>query len=141
MFNRSRLLFCIFAPLALFFGTFLSVEHVNQRSLRFFNTGKGIVETLRQLAQAVQSRDLAAVEKFYTPEFRGSRLGFTELQLVEEKDGIHRSRFSPGRLTAGRDAALAEWRTYLDSFESIEEVGIHLYRLEQWDSPAELVTT
>jgi hypothetical protein len=39
-----------------------------------------------------------------------------------------------------KDTAVAEWRAYLDGFESIEEAGLHVHRLEKWDS-GELVAS
>jgi len=134
-------LFSVVAPVVLLLGAFVISDYVNERAQRFFNTGKSIVETLDQLARAVQSRDLAAVAQFYAPDFRGSRLGFAQLQLVEEKDSVRRLSFLSDGLTAERDDAVAEWRSYLDSFGSIEEVGIHVHRVEQWNSPTELVAT
>jgi hypothetical protein len=139
--NRQRLLFCVVAPVVLVFGVVLIADYVQERGQTFFNTGKHIVETLQQLAWKVQAKDVAAVERFYTADFRGNRLGLTRLQAAEEKDGVRRLTFVAETQPIGRAEALAEWRAYLDSFDSIEEVGLHLHRLEDWGSPTELVST
>jgi hypothetical protein len=139
--KRNRLVLGVVSPVVLVFGVVLIVDYVQERGQTFFNTGKHIVETLRRLAQEVQARDLTAVERFYAADFRGSRLGLTKLQAAEEKDGVRRLTFMAETQPIGRAEAVAEWQAYLDSFDSIEEVGLHLHRLEDWGSPTELVST
>ncbi len=68
---------------------------------------------------------------------RGRGVLFASLhqQLFEEKDGIRRYHLHSDGEAPSPDAALSEWKAYIDGFQSIEEIGMHLHRLEQWDSP------
>ncbi len=137
--GRPLILSCVLAPVVLVAGVFFTVDRVDERSTKFFNTGKTIVEAFDSLAVAAQSRDFSALQQFYTPNFNGSRLGFSRLESVREKDGIRELRFVSEGPEQNRDGALAEWRSYLESFESIEEVGMHVHRLQKWDSSDEWV--
>ncbi|HEV8131234.1 MAG TPA: CRTAC1 family protein [Acidobacteriota bacterium] len=129
----------VLAPVILFFGAFYTVDHASSRAERFFNTGKTVVEALQQLARAVQSRDVSAIERFYAPNFRGNRLGFGNLQAVREKDHVRELRFVSETSAIDLNAALGEWREYLSGFESVDEVGIYVHRLEKWDSADEWI--
>src|SRR5438132_183400 len=143
MATRSRIFIfgSVLAPVALYFGASMAMDHFDEQGWRFFNTGKNIVTHLGSLAKAVQSKDLSAIESFYAPDFSGSPLGLTRLEQAEEKDGIRKLRFQSAGGGSGRDAALAEWKAYAGAFESIEEVGLHVHRLEKWDSPNDLVAS
>ena len=111
------------------------INRIDQVGLHFYNAGAEIVHNLNQLAQALCSKDALRISEFYSPSFRGTSLGLKELHLVEEKLGIRRYRFVSESKPLDREAALAEWWEYLDSFEAIEEVGLHVHRLAQWKAP------
>ena len=111
------------------------IKRIDQTGLRFYNAGSGITTTLNQLARALCARDTSRIQEFFSPRFRGSSLGLLRHQLVEEKDGICKFRISGENKALDRDGALQEWYAYLNSFEAIEEVGLHIHRLEQWKSP------
>jgi len=137
VFNRGRgVLFASFlAPVAVYLGFSIEGERIDQRGGRFFETGKNVVTTVGRFARALQSKDDAALPQFFSPRFHGSRLGLNQQQLFEEKDGIRRYHLHSDGEAPSPDAALSEWKAYIDSFQSVEEMGMHLHRLEQWDSP------
>lgn len=132
---------CILAAVLLLGGGYFAVRLVDERADRFFNTGKTIVETLRHLSKAVQAKDLAAIEPFYASDYHGSSLGTTRLVPAGETGDIRELRFGAERSPQDRNAAVAEWRAYLEGFESIEEVGMHLYHLEKWGASGDWVAT
>src|SRR2546425_8809307 len=106
MASRSRIFIfgSVLAPVALYFGASMAMDHFDQQGWRFFNTGKNIVTHLSSLAKAVQSKDLSAIESFYAPDFSGSSLGLTRLEQAEEKDGIRKLRFQSAGGGSGREA-------------------------------------
>ena len=111
-----------------------SVKYLDSAGNRFFNNGKEITGTLIDLAHALKRLDYAAVEGFYSPDFQGSRLGFGTLKEVALKDGIHNQVFTSDGVSEDRNAAMAEWRSYLGGFDSIDELTLHIHRLDKWGS-------
>src|SRR5216684_4138060 len=143
MANRSRIFFFgfVLSPVALYFGAPMAMDHFDREGWRFFNTGKSIVTNLGSLAKSLQAKDMAGVESFYARDFSGSSLGLAKLEVAEEKDGVRKFLFRSDAASAGRDAALAEWRAYLGAFASIEEAGLHIHRIEKWDSINDVVAS
>ena len=143
MANRSRIFIfgSVLTPIALFVGASMTMDHFDRNGWKFFNTGKDIATNLGSLAKAVKAKDVAAIESFYASDFSGSPLGLTRMAQAEEKDGVRKSIFKSDGGASGRDVAIGEWRSYVDSFESIEESGLHIHRLEKWDSPNDLVAS
>src|SRR6266850_2535709 len=143
MANRSRIFIfgSVLTPVALFVAASMTMDHFDRTGWKFFNTGKDIATNLGSMAKAVQAKDAAAIETFYAGDFSGSPLGLTRLEQAEEKDGVQKLQFRSIGGAAGRDAAVQEWRSYMETFESIEEAGLHIHRLEKWDSPNDLVAS
>jgi hypothetical protein len=143
MANRSRIFIfgSVLTPVALYFGASMTMDHFDRQGWRFFNTGKDIATHLGSMAKAVRSKDIAGIESFYAPDFSGSPLGLNRLEQAEEKDGVRKLLFKSDGGATGRDAAVGEWRTYAEGFESIEEAGLHIHRLEKWDTPNDLVAS
>ncbi|HWF07791.1 MAG TPA: CRTAC1 family protein [Bryobacteraceae bacterium] len=112
----------------------VSVKYLDSTGNRFFDEGKEILGDLTQLSHAMKARDYAAVEGYFSPQYQGSRLGVMTLKEVALKDGIHKQLFSSDGSSQDRAGALAEWRAYLDSFDSIDELTFHVHRLEKWGS-------
>jgi len=127
----------LLAPVLLLGGT-LTFSHLDKRGQAFFEAGRGAVEVLGGLARALKARDLDAVGRFYSPGLRGTSLGLTRLRRDQEKDGVESFRFSPDGAALDRAAALAEWRSYLDGFGSVEELGLHVHRVEEWEPGGEV---
>src|SRR6187549_3542952 len=115
----KSLYFSLLAPVLLIGGTLTTFDHFEKRGRQFFETGRGAVETLGSLARALKGGDLDAAGRLYSPDFRGSSLGLTHLRRGEARDGIESLCFAPDGSAMDRAAALAEWRSYLDGFESI----------------------
>src|SRR5689334_3209540 len=140
---RSRIVIfgSLLTPVALYLGASATMDHFDREGGRFFNTGKHIVTDLRSMAKALQSKDAAGIESVYAPDFSGSPLGLNRMEQSEEKDGIRKYRFRSQGSSAGRAEAVAEWRTYLDGFDSIEEAALHIHRLENWKSPSDVVAS
>src|SRR5713226_5475164 len=143
MANRSRIFVfgSVLTPVALYLGASMGMDHFDRTGWKFFNTGKDIATNLGSLAKSVKTKDTAGIEAFYARDFSGSPLGLTRLEQAEEKDGVRKLLFRSDGGAAGRDAATREWRSYVDTFESIEEAGMHIHRLEKWDSPNDLVAS
>jgi len=108
---------------------------------RFFFTGRTIVDTLTEFARHLRSKNLEAIEEIYNPGYHGQLLGLTRLEFANEKDWVETFRFKSEGAAANRAEAVREWQAYVDSFEDIKEVGIHLHRLEKWRSPTNIVAT
>ncbi len=130
--NRLYIFGALLTPVALFVISLSAMEMVEKDGWRFFNTGKEIVQTLGRLGKALEAKNLEAVENFYAAKFKGQRLGLNNLELVTEKDGIRKLRLKSDGSADTPSAAVEEWRAYVNSFESVSEVGVHIHRLEKW---------
>ncbi len=131
--NRLVIFGSVLAPVALYLGGTMSVDFVDQKGWQFFNTGRDATVMLRKIGEALHERDLGGVEAFYAADFQGKRLGLNRLRQVEDRDGVRRYLFESDGDLPTRDAALAEWRAYLDSLDSISESGLYVHRVEKWD--------
>src|SRR3972149_3565142 len=114
-----------FALVATFAGFSVLAERLDQSGLRFFDTGATIVRSLDQLARKFASQDLAGSAWFFSNHFEGTSLGLTNPVPFEDRDGVRRFRFQSTQRSFDRPGALEEWRAYLASFQSIEEVELH----------------
>jgi hypothetical protein len=123
---------------ALFWG---GVAYVDRVGGEFFSKGRDAGATLNTMARALRHRDLVAVAELYAPNFQGRWLGLTELQLVDSQDGVRMYALQSTGETLQRQAALAEWQAYIEGFASIEEVRLHVHRLEQWRGTDEVVAS
>ncbi len=112
----------------------MGIRTVDQRGWRFFDTGKGIVDMGLSFSKAVKARDAAALAGLFTPGYKGNVLGLNGMEQVEDKDGIRRYKMKGGAAVTGPEAAAAEWKAYLDGFESIEEVSLFVHRLKDWQA-------
>jgi hypothetical protein len=139
MSKRGRVVFWGVVPI-LFLGSLgaVSVGFVDSAGSRFFNNGKQVKEDLSALAHVLKTRDYASAESFYAQDFSGKSLGLCNLKESEKRDAIHRLLFSADGSNSNRGSALNEWRNYLDSFDSIEEVSLHIHRLDKWKSTDDL---
>ena len=130
------------APVALYFGGSFAFDRINDGSWSFFRTGQRIVVSLGDLAKTLRSGERAALSRFFQEEYEGAAsLGLDQLRLGEEREHIRRFRFTPQDGVQDRQAVLDQWVRYIRGFESIEEVALHIHRMEEWDSPGEVVAT
>ncbi len=133
--RRRRLLTIVLLLVVLLVPTYyLTAMHGERSGWAFFNAGKTVVLRMAEFARAAQKRDAAALEKFYGADFRGSSLGFNHLKLAEQKDDVRIYQFTAAGGEQNKAAALEEWRQYLASFAEIEEIGIFVHRLEEWQA-------
>jgi hypothetical protein len=123
---------------ALYWGIVISVDRVGWK---FFHQGQDAVMTLSTMAKALRTHDLGTVAELYAPDFQGYRLGLTDLQLVDSQDGVRIYTLQSKGETLNRQAALAEWQAYIEGLESIEEVRLHVHRLEKWRGTDEVVAS
>jgi hypothetical protein len=123
---------------ALYWGV---VTYVDRVGWEFFSKGRDAVVTLNTVAKSLRALDLATLEGFYAPDFQGCLLGLTDLQLVNNRDGVRIYAFQFKGEISHRQAALAEWQAYIEGFTSIEEVRLHLDRLEKWRGTDEVVAS
>ncbi|HXB21624.1 MAG TPA: CRTAC1 family protein [Candidatus Solibacter sp.] len=98
----------------------------------FFQTGKLIVNTLSQFSKSALGLQLDRLEAFYASGFSGTSLGLTQRAPKSQKDGILEYTFQRSEASFSKKQALAEWRTYIESFDKMEEFALHLHRLENW---------
>jgi hypothetical protein len=90
---------------------------------------------LDRLGRALKERKFHALEKLYSPDFRGRQLGLNNPHLASERDGIQRAEIRSPQACADARGAQEEWKTYIAGFEHIEELSFHLHRLEEWTRP------
>src|SRR6267142_939297 len=140
---RKRRLLVLLLAFALSAVTIVVVANRMDRSGRaFFQTGKQIVAALDNIAQAVRKKDVGVIALLYSSDYTGASLGLTQLfEPGDKEDGIFRKTTTAPESSQDRQAAIAEWQAYLASFETIEEAGLHLNRLEQWDAEGPLTAT
>ncbi len=123
---------------ALYWGVMTYVDRVGRE---FFSKGRDMVVTLNTMARGLRARDLETLEGFYAPDFQGCLLGLTNLQLVDNRDGVRIYAFHSTPEVADRQAALAEWQAYIKGFASIDEVRLHVDRMEKWRGTGEVVAS
>ncbi len=106
---------------------------VDRTGWKFFNTGKEVAATLTEMARTLKARDFDALAGYLDGAFQGQRLGLTELQLADDRDGVRIYRWTAGESQDGT-AALSEWRAYIGGFSEIDEVMMFVHRLDAWRS-------
>ena len=81
-FRRRRLVFFgLLAPVVLLPGAWLTMNRMEAGGREFYETGRGIVESLSKAAEALRNRDLTALERRYSPQFSGQLLGLNAVDL------------------------------------------------------------
>ena len=113
-------------------------KSVDREGEAFFQSGRTLVDFLDRLGRALRGRKLAELDEFYDPSFDGGWLGLNDLCALSDRDGIELAEFRSPVGSASKKAALEEWRVYIESFEDIEELSLHLHRLEDWRRPDRL---
>ena len=115
---------------------------VDRTGLGFFNTGSEIVAVLDAFGSLGKSRDFHKLDTLFAHDYRGESLGLSEpFAGPRHGDGVERFVFSSNHAVSDKASALAEWREYFEDFESIEESGFHLHRLEDWGEAREIRAT
>jgi hypothetical protein len=117
------------------------LNSIDRKGELFFQTGRSLVQTLANFIAGIRAKQFSGLAEFYHPGFRGNRLGLNTLQLESERDGICTQGFCSDKAIATVEESLAEWRAYIESFENVEEISLHLHRLEQWKAGKTIVAT
>src|SRR6476659_8664405 len=81
-------------PAVLVYLAWTGARQVEPRGRVFFERGKTVVVGLDALAHALRANDLAAAERSYAADYRGSALGLLERAPVEQRSGIRALRFA-----------------------------------------------
>jgi hypothetical protein len=127
-------------PLALAGGCWAALRAADWWGRRFLAAGRSVVDFLDSLARAFAARDAERIANHFSADYAGSDLGLLDPRPASERDGVRILRFAPEAMAAGapaggaqdRAAAVAAWMAYLDGFADIEQVVLHLDRLERW---------
>ncbi|MCU1330128.1 MAG: hypothetical protein JWN34_5498 [Bryobacterales bacterium] len=123
---------------ALVVATVGSAAWIQSTGHTFFNHGRSIKESLLSMGFSLRAKDFSSVTAFYASDYKGKSLGLNVRKLSENKDDIQRLLQSTDNAGADRAAAVAEWKAYLDCFESIESVSLYIHRLDKWKSDDDL---
>lgn len=107
----------------------------------FFETGRAAVAALSGLADALASGDATAIEGRLDASYSGAGLGLSEPEPTEERDGVEMSRFRPGSQELDRAGAIREWLAYLEGFDAVDRIELHLHRIESWSKKGDMVAT
>jgi hypothetical protein len=133
--NKTRLFFWGAIPLlAIGTLTIAAAGYLQSAGLTFFNNGKEIKEAMDSFGRALKAGDKAGIERFFAADYKGTSLGLNSLKETELKDGIHKLLLTSDAKELDHNGALAEWLTYLDCFEQIDEIGVHVFRFDDWKS-------
>ena len=114
---------------------------IEKNGEEFFQTGRLIVSTLQGIADCLKSCQFLKLEQFYSGQIAGNSLGLNHLALEQERDGILIHRFIGGDAFNGIPPAISEWQAYIQSFDHIDEIGMHLHRVEEWKASGPFITS
>jgi hypothetical protein len=133
--GRKRLA-TVALSLAVLFGVlFASATVIERRGIAFFETGKMVVDHLGGLAAAVEAGDRAGMARAFASEIEGDDLGLAISRLVETRGGVRRYRWQATVNGEGNGEAIDALAAYAKGFSAIEEVALHLERLDSWRDP------
>jgi hypothetical protein len=107
----------------------------------FFQSGRMLVTFLDQMGKALRQNDSVAIRHLYSDLFSGKKLGLTDFSPISERHGVRRAAFHASSQAVSRQAAVEEWLTYIDGFDQIEELSLHLHRMEDWRQPGPLAAS
>jgi len=138
--RRRRLVIAGIVVLVVIGLGWMTMSWAENTGWKFFHHGRDIVQTLALMAKALEAGDVETFGGFFADEYHGSSLGFGDLRLADDRDGVRRYHFHGGD-ARDREAALEEWREYLATMDRVEEIQLHVHRLESWDSREELAAS
>jgi ASPIC/UnbV protein/VCBS repeat protein len=116
-------------------------KSIDREGEQFFQSGRALVTFLDQMARSLRQHNSAAIGHLYAESFCGQKLGLTDPSPISERDGVRRAAFHAGRHAVGRHDVIAEWLTYIDGFDRIEELSLHVHRIEGWRKPGQLAAS
>ena len=114
---------------------------VDRNGEDFFLSGRLLVAWLGHLGSCLREKQFHEVETLYSPTFTGRLLGINHTHPVSERDGIQVSEIRSPEASVTVADALEEWKDYINGFEQIEELSIHLQSLDEWERADQLSAT
>src|SRR5215831_14804100 len=112
-------------------GIWMAGRQVGSRGDEFYETGKLVVDALDHFARSAKLRDVRELTEHFSSGYKGQVLGLKTWQLTASRDGIQLYTSSSSLGATDRTAAVAEWDSYLRSFDAIETVEFHLHRMDE----------
>lgn len=116
-------------------------ESIDREGETFFRSGQMLVSFLDRMGRALRQNNTIELNKLYGESFSGCRLGLTNLWPMSERDAVQRAEFRAVGGAVSKQAALDEWLTYIGGFEQIEELSLHVHRIEEWRKPGQLLAS
>jgi hypothetical protein len=114
-------------------GMYAAAHRVDRHGVAFFETGSSVVDRLEGVARALEAHDEAALAAAFSATFDGTGLALGIGPLMATSDGIRRYQWqAPAARVEGRAGAVRAWTAYIARFARLEEVSLHLERLESW---------
>ena len=108
---------------------------------RFFRTGQAIVGFLDRMARSLRQHNCAELSSAYAGCFTGQSFGLNHFAPHSERDGVQCSRFVPAGENVSMPAAVAEWLSYIEGFDQIESLSLHVHRIEEGRSADRIAAT
>jgi hypothetical protein len=120
-------------PPVLIGGVYAASRWIERRGAAFYETGRAVVDRLADVARALQARDEKALVAAFSAAFDGTDLALGTGPLVATRDGIRHYRWRASAAgVENRARAVQAWTAYIADFARLDEIGLHLERLESW---------
>ena len=138
-FRRKGWVLAVVGLIVVMASAHLIAGQITRAGMDFFYSGRDVASLLSEIAVEIRNGDVSVIQPHYSRTFTGGKLGLNNRALTSQRDGIRIYSLQSDGPNGGRKEAIAEWQTYVDGFESIEAVGLHLHRLEEWSPHDRLV--
>jgi hypothetical protein len=116
-------------------------KRIDQRGQAFFDSGRTLVEFLARFGCSLKRAEFTVLHTFYNAAFQGKELGLPLAFSGPERDGICCIPFRSSGTDIAIQAAIEEWKLYISRFSQIEELSLHVHRIEDWRGGDKLVAT
>ncbi|HSR70693.1 MAG TPA: CRTAC1 family protein [Acidobacteriota bacterium] len=123
---------------ALLLALYGGVQLIDAQERLYFRRGRAVDDALKMWARGLAQQDFSVLQDLYALDFRGARLGLLSPPLSHEEHGLITYTFLAEAADAEREAALQEWRRYLEGFQSIDSVQAHIVDFQQWQEDSAL---
>jgi ASPIC/UnbV protein/VCBS repeat protein len=114
---------------------------IDREGEAFFRSGQMLVGFLNRMGRALRQNNSGELKHLYDESFSGRRLGIIDLSPISERDGVQRAEFRPVGGDIDRQTAIEEWLTYISGFDQIDDLSLHLYRIEEWRKSSQLLAS
>jgi len=116
-------------------------RRIDHKGEAFFESGRALVDFLDRLGRSLKHAKFTELHTFYDTAFQGRELGLPLTYSDAERDSIFRVPFEFSDTNIGTQEAIEEWKTYIGSFSHIEELSLHVHRIEDWRSAVKLAAS